>query len=474
MRPAASQARGAVAALAAVALIAGAAERLGVPGPQPLAASVALPAAAPDPFPPRARVRAARRYVASRAGTVSFALIDSKGTVYGFAPRRQYPSASVSKAMLLVAYLRQIGPRAPTAEERALLEPMIERSDNDAADAIYARVGDAGLLSVAKRVRMRFFAAAGYWASARITALDQARLFLRVDRIVPRGNRAYARRLLASIVSYERWGFSRFAQRAGFRAFFKGGWRGTASGRLLHEAALFERRGTRFAMAVLSDGNPTHEYGTDTLRGVAARIFGRRRARGSATRAGLRRAGLVDVLGPAPGIRVELAYGGRENLTGRRLPGYCRPWAYLLGPGARDLARVQRRLRRRGHGLLVLDAYRPARASRALVRWARRSGRGDLVGTYIARRSRHNTGSAVDLTLIRLRDGRRLRMGTGYDDLSPAAHTLAAGGRPLRNRLELKAAMERHGFTNYWREWWHYEHRVQGTRHLDLTLGCRN
>jgi D-alanyl-D-alanine dipeptidase len=83
-------------------------------------------------------------------------------------------------------------------------------------------------------------------------------------------------------------------------------------------------------------------------------------------------------------------------------------------------------------------------------------------------------GSAVDLTLIRLRDGRRLRMGTGYDDLSPAAHTLAAIGRPLRNRLELRAAMERHGFTNYWREWWHYEHRVQGTRHLDLTLGCRS
>ena len=42
----------------------------------------------------------------------------------------------------------------------------------------------------------------------------------------------------------------------------------------------------------------------------------------------------------------------------------------------------------------------------------------------------------------------------------------------LRNRLELKRAMERHGFSGYWREWWHFEHRVQGPRHLDLTLGC--
>jgi D-alanyl-D-alanine dipeptidase len=178
------------------------------------------------------------------------------------------------------------------------------------------------------------------------------------------------------------------------------------------------------------------------------------------------------VLDRAPGIRVESAYGSDRNLTGRPLPGYCRPWAYLLGSAAQDLAKVQRRVRRAGHGLLVLDAYRPARASRALVRWARGSGRSDLVGTYIAKRSRHNLGSAVDLTLVRLRDGRRLRMGTGYDHLGPRAHTLAARGRALRNRLALQGAMERHGFSGYWREWWHFEHRVQGTVQLDLTLGC--
>jgi D-alanyl-D-alanine dipeptidase len=120
----------------------------------------------------------------------------------------------------------------------------------------------------------------------------------------------------------------------------------------------------------------------------------------------------------------------------------------------------------------VLDAYRPARASRALVRWAQRSGRGHLVGTYIATRSRHNTGSAVDLTLIRYRDGKRLRMGSGYDDLGARAHTRNASGRALRNRLVLEDAMERFGFTNYWREWWHFEYRVVGTRYLDLTLGC--
>jgi len=185
-----------------------------------------------------------------------------------------------------------------------------------------------------------------------------------------------------------------------------------------------------------------------------------------------RAAGLVDVHRYGPGIRLELRYATAQNLTGRRLPGYCREWALLLRPAARELGRVQRRLRRRGLGLLVLDAYRPARASRALVRWAQRSGRGDLVGTYIAQRSRHNTGSAVDLTLVRAADGRPLRMGSRYDELSPRAHTRNASGRALSNRLLLERTMERFGYTGYWREWWHFEHRVVGSRYLDLTLGC--
>ena len=54
------------------------------------------------------------------------------------------------------------------------------------------------------------------------------------------------------------------------------------------------------------------------------------------------------------------------------------------------------------------------------------------------------------------------------------AHTLNASGAALRNRLELKAAMERFGYRNYHREWWHYDHRVRGARYLDLTLGCEN
>jgi D-alanyl-D-alanine dipeptidase len=435
--------------------------------------------ARPARFPPTDRIRAVQRWLRTRAGTNSWALIDSWGRLHGFAPERVYVTASLVKAMLLVAYLRGVGNRAPDAGERASLGPMITDSSNDAADAIYYRVGDPALYRLARRAGMKHFSSAGYWGNARFSAEDQARFFKSIDRLVPKASRGYARGLLSSIVPHQRWGFSRYSLARGFDTFFKGGWRRTESGRLVHEAALFERGPRRFSMAVLTDGNPSHEYGTETLRGVARRVFRRVRARSTQApeepkEAGTpahRRAGLVDVHRFAPGIGVELSYGTKHNIAGHRLPGYCEDWGLTHEPAARSLARVQRYLRRQGRGLLILDAYRPLRATRALVRWAERTGRGHLVGTYIARRSRHNTGSAVDITLVRYRDGKRLRMG-GFDDLGTGAHTFNASGRILRNRLTLKAAMERFGFEGYWREWWHFEHHVRPNRYLDLTLGC--
>ena len=226
----------------------------------------------PAAFPSVRRIRAARRYVRGRALT-SFALIDSHRRLYGFAPHRRYVTASVVKAMLLVTRLRQIGNRPPSASDRAVLDPMITVSDNGAAGAVYSWVGDAGLLALAERAGMRDLTVGGHWGAVYFSAADQARFFLILDKLVPPRSRGYARRLLSSIASYQRWGFSRFSQRRGWHTFFKGGWRQTSLGSLVHEAALFERNGRRFSLAVLTDANPTHDYGTETLRGVAQRIF---------------------------------------------------------------------------------------------------------------------------------------------------------------------------------------------------------
>jgi len=224
----------------------------------------------PAPLTDARAIDAARRFAAARAGTVAFAVLDPRGRLRGLERTLSFPSASVSKAMLLVAVLRSAGPRPLTPSERALLDPMVVESDNDAADAVFGQVGDAGLLGVARAAGMRRFAPAGHWSGAGLTPADQARLFLRIDRLVPGRHRAYARKLLAGIVPWQRWGIPEaVARRAGATVLFKGGWR---SG-LTHQIALVERGGTRIALAVMIRDGPDIAYDQDTIAGIARRVL---------------------------------------------------------------------------------------------------------------------------------------------------------------------------------------------------------
>ena len=181
---------------------------------------------------------------------------------------------------------------------------------------------------------------------------------------------------------------------------------------------------------------------------------------------------LVDVRQVDPTIRVDVRYATPHNFTGRRLPGYDARRALLRPEAAAALARVQRRLREEGLGLKVFDAYRPVRATLAMVDWAERTGnRWVLDQGYVARESGHNRGNTVDLTLVRLGSGRELPMGTPFDTFSEAAHTANATGQVRENRMKLVRAMEAEGFVNYDKEWWHF--RLPGdARPLDHPLGC--
>jgi D-alanyl-D-alanine dipeptidase len=107
-----------------------------------------------------------------------------------------------------------------------------------------------------------------------------------------------------------------------------------------------------------------------------------------------------------------------------------------------------------------------------MVRWAERSGkRWVLEQGYVARRSGHNVGATVDLTLVRLSDGGELDMGTEYDTFSEAAHTANATGEVLANRMKLARAMAAEGFGGYDKEWWHF--RLPGDfAPLDIPLRC--
>ena len=177
--------------------------------------------------------------------------------------------------------------------------------------------------------------------------------------------------------------------------------------------------------------------------------------------------GLVDVQELEPSILVSLNKLTSDNFTGQPLPGYEANRAFLTPRAAQALANVQRRLAPRGLGLKIYDAYRPARATQAMVAWARAQGRGDLVGPYIASVSYHNSGQAVDLTLVQRPTGRELEMGAPYETFTPAAHTANATGPAADNRGVLVQAMHAEGFANYEGEWWHFNFFVSGAVILD-------
>jgi D-alanyl-D-alanine dipeptidase len=195
-------------------------------------------------------------------------------------------------------------------------------------------------------------------------------------------------------------------------------------------------------------------------------------------------------------IAQDIRYASANNFTGRPLPGYGAAECVLRRDAAYALKRVQDSLRSGGLSLKVYDCYRPQRAVNAMAKWA--SAREDgstkrfypdldkrtLFSGWIALRSRHSAGTAVDLTLVpngstappfdpRARYGNcdapvgqrapddSLDMGTSFDCLNTRSYTQSrAVGAPQRaNRERLLAAMTKQGFHNYFREWWHFEYR---------------
>ena len=237
---------------------------------------VAVPATAEAAgFPGRDQMESVRGYLKQRVGVVGVGVIDSQGRVRGIHDRRRFVTASVIKAMLLVAYLRKVDheDRGLTAYERSRLRPMIRVSSNAAAAWAYVRVGDRRLQRLARRADMDQFSVCCWWTHARFSARDQATFFWMLERLTPRRFRPYATRLLRSVVARQSWGIPSVGRPRGFSVFFKGGWRGTSLGQLVHQASFIRYRGTGFSLAVLTDGNPSRRYGIKTIEGVAKRIL---------------------------------------------------------------------------------------------------------------------------------------------------------------------------------------------------------
>ena len=227
----------------------------------------------------QARWTPSAQYLKHRGGVVGVGVIDSQGRVRGIHDKRRFVTASVIKAMLLVSYLRKVDhqDRGLTRYERSHLRPMIRVSSNAAATWAYYRVGDVRLRRLARRADMDQFSDL---LLVGLRALQRARpgeVLLAARASSPRRAFATTRRSCCARSSpRQSWGIPSVGRPRGFSVFFKGGWRGTGRGQLVHQASFIRYRGTGFSLAVLTDGNPSMGYGIGTIAGVARRILRRR------------------------------------------------------------------------------------------------------------------------------------------------------------------------------------------------------
>ena len=230
----------------------------------------------PAGFPGPGAVGRAAAYLGSRTGRTAFAVVDSEGRLAGVRVHETFITASVVKAMLLVGYLRRLdarGQRNVDSYSNSFLYPMIHVSDNNAATQCWSIVGDGGLYAVAAAAHMTDFSVTGLWGSAMLSPADQARFFFGMDSLIPKEFIGYARFLLSTIEPSQSWAIPAVARPLGYRVFFKDGSEPVGSAQLVHQVARLEGHDRSFSIAVMTDGDPTMQYGIDTIAGVTRALL---------------------------------------------------------------------------------------------------------------------------------------------------------------------------------------------------------
>ena len=173
-----------------------------------------------------------------------------------------------------------------------------------------------------------------------------------------------------------------------------------------------------------------------------------------------------------PHIVQEIRYFSTYNFIGERIDGYEEPCALLTKEAARALKAVSNEVIVHGYRLKVFDAYRPACAVKQFVLWGIEDQdirmkqyfypeleKQELFKKgYIAKKSSHSRGSAVDLTLLDMKTGKELDMGSPFDLFSEMSHpgSKEVTEEQYENRMLLQNVMVRNGFVPIDCEWWHF------------------
>ncbi len=183
--------------------------------------------------------------------------------------------------------------------------------------------------------------------------------------------------------------------------------------------------------------------------------------------------GFVSLSQAVPEVLLEIRYATSYNFVGEAIDGYEQPLALLSRPAASALKKAAQDLYKKGYLLKVYDAYRPQRAVEHFKRWAMEINdtrmkavfypevdKKDLFDLgYVAPESSHSRGSTVDLTLVDMKTGKEVDMGSSFDLFAEISHSDYEGElseEQLNNRRILKEAMEAQGFEVLKEEWWHF------------------
>jgi D-alanyl-D-alanine dipeptidase len=164
---------------------------------------------------------------------------------------------------------------------------------------------------------------------------------------------------------------------------------------------------------------------------------------------------LVELIRLDPTIKLDIRYASARNFLGT--PVYTQARAFLQRPAAEAVARIHRRLRTMGVGLLIHDGYRPWYVTK--IFWdATPPAQHEFVADP-ATGSRHNRGCAIDLSLYDLKTGRPIDMPGVYDEFSHRSYPDYPGGTSRQRwyRDLLRREMEADGFTVNGSEWWHFD-----------------
>ena len=179
---------------------------------------------------------------------------------------------------------------------------------------------------------------------------------------------------------------------------------------------------------------------------------------------------LTDVI---PDMLLEIRYYSTFNFVGERIDGYKAPVAYLTKETALALKKANDDLKKQGYIIEVFDAYRPQSAVEHFKRWAKdleamemkpyyypNVDKSELFKLgYIAEKSSHSRGAAVDLTIVDMMSGQELDMGSAFDFFGEISHSLHTEGlteTQINNRMILRRAMMANGFKPMAEEWWHF------------------